>query len=249
MSNNEACIVIPVYKETLSYNESNALKRCFEIYEQKFDIFLIHPSNLIISAYRIGKYKGTIPFANKFFKSNLTYNRLMLSPGFYRKFLEYKYMLIYQLDAFILRDMLSETCRWNMDFIGAPWLDQKWKMEMNRKWKTTFFTRFFLDVGNGGFSLRNIKKAYRISKAFQPLMIFWKENWNEDLFWSTVCNKLIPGYKVADINTALKFAFESEPQKAFKLNNNELPFGCHAWEQNDPEFWMNIFKNLGYSMK
>lgn len=44
--------------------------------------------------------------------------------------------------------------------------------------------------------------------------------------------------KLPNISTAINFAFERYPAYLFELNNNELPFGCHAWEKYEYEtFW------------
>jgi hypothetical protein len=44
-------------------------------------------------------------------------------------------------------------------------------------------------------------------------------------------------FKVADFNSAYKFSFEMYPEKLYELNDNKLPFGCHAWQKYNPEFW------------
>lgn len=44
----------------------------------------------------------------------------MLEADFYRRFGKYKYMLIYQLDAFVFSDKLLDFCEMGYDYIGAP---------------------------------------------------------------------------------------------------------------------------------
>jgi hypothetical protein len=72
-------------------------------------------------------------------------------------------------------------------------------------------------------------------------------HYNEDVFWSIELNRKrkvlkIPGYK-----KALQFAFELVPERAFRINNNQLPFGCHAWDLNI-DYWRPVFKELGYTI-
>ncbi len=65
----------------------------------------------------------------------------MLSPTFYDAFQAYRYVLIYQLDALVFSDRLTEWCEMDWDYVGAPWLkcaDSPW-VGASR-------------VGNGGFS-------------------------------------------------------------------------------------------------
>jgi hypothetical protein len=60
---------------------------------------------------------------------------------------------------------------------------------------------------------------------------------NEDLFWGLIAPGNFSWFKVASVVEARKFSFESNPRKLLELNEGQLPFGCHAWHKNDPEFW------------
>ena len=60
---------------------------------------------------------------------------------------------------------------------------------------------------------------------------------NEDHFWSDRARLFYPDFKIAPVEVGLKFSFECFPRDCFALNNNELPFGCHAWAKWDPDFW------------
>jgi hypothetical protein len=60
---------------------------------------------------------------------------------------------------------------------------------------------------------------------------------NNDLFWSYQAPKYVPGFRIADWKTGLRFAFEGGPRQCFELNDRKLPFGCHGWPKYDREFW------------
>jgi hypothetical protein len=60
---------------------------------------------------------------------------------------------------------------------------------------------------------------------------------NSDLFWSDRASNYYPEFKVAPVKTGLSFAFEVAPRLCFKMNNHQLPFGCHAWPKYDRGFW------------
>lgn len=60
---------------------------------------------------------------------------------------------------------------------------------------------------------------------------------NSDYFWSDRAVKYAPGFKVASVDTALKFAFEVSPRWCFERTSHQLPFGCHAWPRYDRGFW------------
>ena len=45
--------------------------------------------------------------------------------------------------------------------------------------------------------------------------------------------KHISQVRFVDIETAIKFSFETQPEILFSKNNNTLPFGCHAWMKHN----------------
>jgi hypothetical protein len=240
-------IVIPNHRGTLKWNEEISLRRCKEVFG-KFDVILVYPEGINVNEYKkydiISKY---IPLQPNYFTSDLMYNRLMNIPYFYRHFLDYDYILIYQLDTFVFENNLEEWCDMNIDYVGAPWIDSDWIKENDKK--LPGIGKYFNRVGNGGLSLRNVRKFYYGSIFLYPIAFFWKGNWHEDVFWSSVAKRLIPGFKIPKIKTALKFAFEEDPEKCYELNGFELPFGCHAWEKHNTAFWAPHFKKYGYDIR
>jgi hypothetical protein len=60
---------------------------------------------------------------------------------------------------------------------------------------------------------------------------------NCDYFWSDEAVKYWPDFKIASVETGLKFAFEVAPRWCFERNGGRLPFGCHAWPRYDRAFW------------
>ena len=60
----------------------------------------------------------------------------------------------------------------------------------------------------------------------------------EDHFWPNRAVYYHPGFRIAPLDEALKFGFECVPRFCYKKNERMLPFGCHAWERYDRDFWM-----------
>lgn len=239
-------IVIPNHRDNLKWNEIISLQRCKEVFS-KYDVILVHPEGMDLSEHKqydiITKYIGLKP---KYFSNDLMYNRLMNTPYFYRHFLEYDYILLYQLDTFIFENNLEEWCDMNIDYVGAPWIDSSWIKVLNKK--IPGIEKFINRVGNGGLSLRRIKPFYYGSIFLYPIALFWKGNWHEDFFWTSVAKRFIPGFKTPDVKTALQFAFEEYPEKCYELNEFKLPFGCHAWEKHNTAFWATHLKKYGYDV-
>jgi hypothetical protein len=127
-----------------------------------YDRFLVVPRGLPL------RLDGCthLEFSPKYFGSMAAYNRLTYLPEFYRTFAEYKYILMYHLDALVFCDDLIRWCDTDMDFIGAPWLpcpDLPWVKEPG--------------VGNGGFALMKVQTMLRVLEnryAADPLS-YWKD--------------------------------------------------------------------------
>ena len=99
-------------------------------------------------------------------------------------------------------------------------------------------------VGNGGFSLRKIsthvKYAEIYANSVKTLQL------NEDLFWSKYVAAKHQNFTIPLIKEALSFAVENDPGNAFKMLNDTLPFGCHAWYKHDRISWDVIFNKAGF---
>ena len=274
----QVCIVVPIYKkfQDLEVDELLSLKQLYKIlggYEiffvgsYNFDFFYYYKLGLEFKV--VSKYKK---FKSSFFINIKGYNNLMLSPKFYRKFSTFKFMLIYQLDAYVFRNDLKYWCQKNYDYIGAPWFEGLHDGSNTDK---------LIGVGNGGFSLRKIEPIIALLNRYRYLKIirnFWvvsklnlffpfskvgfekpyfflfsnKEtnldinfcnNLNEDYLITQLLQSLNKNYIVAPIEDAIKFCFEVQPNLLYKKNDYKLPFGCHAWAKHEPTFWKSFIKD------
>lgn len=267
----EYIIIIPIYKKNMTNDEQYSLEQCCNVLQQ-YEICFIAPNDLECSEYEkiISKFNVNAKFKffeKKYFESIKSYSNFMLNKNFYKEFLEYKWMLIYQLDAWVFRDELQEWGKKGFDYVGAPWFEGYEKADDK--------SRFLQNSGNGGFSLRNVKKMYEtiityeenfkgkriksikevcpktgvmkiLLNIFKILKMYYSnkntysfvmEYQNEDASIANYFPIFNENFKVATAKEALAFSFEMLPKKLFKLNNNKLPFGCHAFKKYDWEFW------------
>jgi hypothetical protein len=269
MKKSKAVVVIPFYKDRLSSFEQISLKQCLSILSD-YDIVAIKPDKLNLETIiPVKSFAGIISFDDNYFETIYGYNQLMLSAHFYKNFLNYEYILIYQLDAFVFADQLEYWCDQGFDYIGAPWLRSKSHSSILstflHKIKNYRYVRYNIKdknglpkieqledrVGNGGFSLRRVSLFVEYCSKFESLIESYrmrKDSWfNEDIFWAVELNRKKRRLKIPNVKKALQFAFETNPFRALKLNNNKLPFGCHAWDKN-LDFWRPIFKEKGYDI-
>jgi hypothetical protein len=264
------CIIVPVYKNfvDLTNEELISLAQLYKVLGNH-SIYLVGPNNFnwkvyITHAANRDVYPQFKEFSNHYFEGISGYNELMLSINFYKKFQKFKYILLYQLDAYVFRDELNYWCSKGYDYIGSPWFEGFDRPISNK----------IIGVGNGGFSLRNVDSAIRLNKRMnflRKLRNFWYKSHLqsilrferflqhtrnyfkikdpgimsvmdnpsfaiEDRYWS-ILSSLFKDYNISPVEEAIKFGFEVKPSILFKSNNYQLPFGCHAWEKYDPDFW------------
>lgn len=268
----KACIVIPIYKTQLDHFEQISLSQCFSILG-KHDIYIICPEGEEKSIRSISLLKnknaGYVAFDDQFFKSIAGYNRLLKYPGFYKEFLSYTHLLIYQLDAFVFRDDLGYWCDQGFDNIGAP---------LFKGYENAARDSEIVGQGNGGFCLRNVSNCYNVVTSLKKLssgltfydpespaylnMLRWIKHryildyslypfqpvYNEDIFWAELVPKAFKQFSVPDPQISIGFSFEANPTVLFEMNNNMLPFGCHAWQKYDLPFWKEHIEAYGYKI-
>ncbi|MGA9131526.1 MAG: DUF5672 family protein, partial [Candidatus Sulfotelmatobacter sp.] len=256
---NLVAVVVPHHTTDLTADETISIRHLTK-HLGRYDKYLVCPRGLKVDHHDFAIKR----FNDKHFSSVFEYCKLLMSSGFYESFTDYKYILIYQLDALVFSDQLLEWCSTDLDYIGAPWLKDRNMPEQG-----------FSSVGNGGLSLRKVEShikvlhapgnvidpvAYweefclhnsRLSQLFnlhkkylKRLEIFSDVKWYsrhphdmEDVFWGTLAPRLCPEFKVASVKQALRFAFEVAPRYCFEQSDRQLPFGCHAWNKYDRGFW------------
>lgn len=229
----KVAVVIPYYHSNLTAFEQISIQQCLKILKNYPIIFIVpeYMNEQELPNKCDVKYKK---LPNKWFENVEAYNSMMLCKDFYQCFLDFKYILIYQMDAFVFYDQLEEFCDLGFDYIGAPWIfGVKY---LRRRDKGLWY------VGNGGFSLRKVEAFIgQLEKGdLKEITI------NEDLFWASNDSD---HFRVAPIEVALQFAFEQNVQECFQRNNNQLPFGCHAWEKHNYKFWEPFIRKAGYEVK
>jgi hypothetical protein len=273
ISRNYAAVVIPVHKPFTDLTAAEVLSlkstcKCLREYPH----VLIGPESINWNEYKASLHSYNVEdvsikvFDKIFFTDIDGYSSLLKTFNFYKTFNGFKFILIFQLDAYILKNELDYWCSKGYDYIGAPWLD------------TT--TEEIIGVGNGGFSLRKVDSAIRVTKRMiflQRLRRFWFKSHfqaiisfprvvsyfqkylkirnmeevniihcasypNEDHYWSILSN-FFTDYNVANKDEAMYFSFETNPSILYKKTNYNLPFGCHAWQKYQPDFWKEHIDN------
>ncbi|MBZ4042884.1 DUF5672 family protein [Flavobacterium hibisci] len=246
-------VLIPIYKDHFGFLEEKSLLQCLRVLKD-YPIVLVQPEGLdnsyITNAF---PHVSVENFSKNYFENISGYNELLLSSSFYERFLDSEFILIYQLDAFVFKDALKEWCQKGYDYIGAPWIATQHNkivtkiLDLFDSKKKKERKQIFYKTGNGGFSLRRVSSHYKITKEKKNFISDFLNAEKkaiyaiEDVFWSLKAPEFSKDFRIPDYKEALHFAIDRKPEIAFKIINNEIPFGCHGI--NKPkvvDFWKPI---------
>ena len=248
-------VVVPVYRATLDPNERISLESAFRVLGGHH-LVMVKPEGLDTSEvewrYRFG---GVETFDPGYFASIQGYNRLLLSTGFYQRFLASRYLLVCQLDVFVFRDDLAPWVERGYDYVGAPWVSgtalslriHKLRMQLGkllpggRDKVHAYETRD--RVGNGGFSLRSVATHHRLSIAMRDAIDHYLRNqgthhFHEDVFWSIEPSRRGFAHRTPPLEEALSFSWDINPARLHRLSGGRLPMAAHGWyKRRQLAFW------------
>jgi uncharacterized protein DUF5672 len=251
-------VVVPVYRDTLTPDERVSIRH-LDRYLGSYDRYLAMPERL---SFGIDGYADK-RFPDRFFTSKHNYSRLLLTREFYRAFSAYDYILIHQLDCLVLSDELRFWCGRGYDYIGAVHtiadlppcvgnggfslrrvasflavLNSKTRaVDPRAYWTTTWGDKPALDrlraiPRRAALHLRSFNGVRSEIRRLDRTAHGWPEDW----FWSLEAKRFWPVFRVADNEDGDRFAFFGTPHETF-ARIGKLPFGCHAWNRFERDFW------------
>lgn len=233
----DVAIVIPVYRENLDVDEYIAINQAIKVFEGKYDIYFLLPQKM--KDWKSNEFcsiKRHI-VSDLSMSSRFSYNEIMLSKWFYDYYADYRYMLLYQTDAFVFCDKLKYFCEFDYDYIGAPWI---YGMKYYDTGSVFSDEQKNVYVGNGGLSLRKID-SFRKVLTEKPLSVMDPE----DVVWAACESET---FKVAPIWLASEFAIESCSEICLKMNNGLLPMGVHQWAKQNYVLWSKHIEKMGFDV-
>jgi hypothetical protein len=262
-----AVVLIISHKETLTKNEEISIKQCSKVLANRDLYFILpkdlnttyYSKNFpTIMQYFV---------APKWLSSYEQSNRFKVLPYLYKTFSKYDYILFHEPDAYVFKDELDYWMEKDFDYIGAPWFDNfdqahesakiigvgnsglslrkvKSHLKATKSFSYIKKTKDIIKKNNQIFNYSFGGKLFGFWSLIKQLTFtnnthhcFNNYNGQEDFFWGVYVPNNFKWFKVAPIEDAIKFSFEIYPNKLFKMNNEQLPFGCHAWEKYNYDFW------------
>ena len=242
-------ILTPAYKSQISTEEIQRLAISLAK-NSEFQHAFLCPDKMNMSNYTsVFKESDIYRFADSYFDSTETYNRMMKSIELYKLFPEYSHNLILQLDAILIATVpfgqMSEY-----DYIGSVWPEGYRGIVLGKNiflHSGRFFRRYTrsIYVGNGGLSLRKISSHIQLLERLKSKkMIFPQSNLHEDVFFGFFFDKF--GYKIPTKHSAdLVF------QELSAVGQKQIPnvVGFHGLDKINPDLEKAIFLQYGITNK
>lgn len=257
-----AIVVALSNRAYLTETEEISLKH-LRHYLGHYDKYILIPQGLDFSLPDF----DTVRFDDKYFGSAIAHRDLLFSREYYEAFSDYKFLLSYHLDVLVFSDELREWCEKDYDFIGPPWIKHKDTPYYGSSFEGKVGNGgFSLKKVSSYLNVLNSRKyaidpdeywdRYHAHKRLPGRILNWpkgllmrthrfnnieweirKWDYNDDVFIAKRAKHYYPDFKIAPADVALRFGFECVPRYCYELTGHKLPFGCHAWEKYDREFW------------
>lgn len=164
-------VVVPTHLERLDdVLAATLLHNALQLSEYKLEIVLPESCDPMwyLAFFAEHGIQGSVrQVAPKYFGSPAAVNRMGTDSDFYRMYLEFEYILICHLDAWVFRDRLAYWMDLGYDFIGAP-------LFLPQNGHASFMRRMAPFGCNGGLSLRRVARCIHVLDTFQPGIGPWR---------------------------------------------------------------------------
>jgi hypothetical protein len=222
-------VVIPGYNRPHFTADEETSFRHLETFLRPYDKFLVVPRSLSIQRAGFALKR----FHDSYFGSAIANARLMLSREFYKAFADYRYILIYQLDALVFSDQLLDWCATDLDYVGAPWVnceDSPWVSRPR--------------VGNGGLSLRKVESFLKVLSSDR----YWvePETYWRSLFASAPWHKRVLAFPKKWLKRLTRFNGVTRELRQWHLRPDGTRNEDHFWADHavrySPDFKVASFE-------
>jgi hypothetical protein len=239
-------IATPVYQETMQSAELMRLSITIHNNPSVDHVFFC-PNDLNTKKLeKLFTNSQWLRFPNHHFDSIRTYSKLMLTSSFYKRFIDYEYLVISQLDSVVTRELTKDIFK-NYDYVGAAWESSISAFSIGKRLflnsgKYKFLPNRSFSVGNGGLSIRKVKSLIEITEKIQnPFFKFIGLGTNTDLNEDVIISYFLLkyGYSVPDRTAASRIFIEQYRQEPFDMWS---VYGYHALEKLDHPLEEEIFE-------
>ena len=221
-------VVVPILNPELSASEQQILDNCIEKLG-KYTIILIYGESADISHLK-DRYEGIdfIKFPDKYFESRKSLSSLFLLEDFYERFSWSDYILIHELNSWIVKDELHYWCKQGYDYLkgepaGGGVSDFGRLKGLNAHEKSTMDKGF----ANNGIQLCHVDSIRKTLRSKSSIAYEYRHHpewiYADALFWELEANRFWPKLRFTTKVVLKRFAAITDN------NNSGSKEDRHVW--------------------
>jgi hypothetical protein len=193
------CVLIPIMNPTLTPLEKKVIDHALQALRKYSFIFLVAEDSETTVLEEAYSQVDRIAFPAKYFESRATLGSLFLMEAFYERFSWAEFVLIHELNSWVVKDELHYWCKQGYDYLRADVQDKGGKTGfINRLRGLTDAQKAEMDedFNFNGLALCHVDRAFRALKGKKSVAYSYRHHpaWqNKDcLFWELEANRFLP---------------------------------------------------------
>lgn len=196
-------ILIPVLNADLTIHEERVLRHSLEALS-RYPIILFTYEGADLSAYISAHNRvEVLTFKSKYFESRQALSNLFLMEDFYGRFTWSDFVLIHELNSWIVKDEIHYWCKQGYDYLHANPIEKSGAKnnmvdDFSRIWGLNEIQKQELgkSFANDGLKLCNVQRMIKTLSARKKEAHYYRQNdkfENKDsLFWEVEANRFWP---------------------------------------------------------
>lgn len=226
-------VIIPIFNPVLTSFEQKILDHCLLALHKYAFIFVVSEKAQLAGLKERYQHVDFISFNEKYFESRRSFANLLLMEGFYERFSWSEFLLVHELNSWIVKDELHYWCKQGYDFLKADveielglFANLARFRGLSEEQKKSIDSNF---DGNGLF-LCQIERFVKTLKSKKKEAYAYRHHPDfknpDSLFWELEPNRFVPGLRRPTKIVQKRFSKNINDQSLITSANREaLSFG------------------------
>lgn len=226
-------VLVPIRNPVLSSLEKKILDHCAVALRKYSLIFVVSEQAELSELKQRYQHADFITFNDKYFESRSTLASLFLMEGFYERFSWCEFLLIHELNSWVVKDELHYWCKQGYDFLKADLREEQGFFDFVNRIRGLSDGRKQLmdsDFEGNGLSLCHIERFVKTLKRKKAEAYSYRHNslfvHSDSLFWELEPNRFLPGLRRPTKIVQKRFSIKlSESTTTGNTDREAWPFG------------------------
>jgi len=237
-------VLIPILNADLTIHEEKVLRHSLEALS-RYPIILFTYEGADLSAFESAHNRvEVLTFKSKYFESRQTLSNLFLMEDFYTRFTWSDFILIHELNSWIVKDEIYYWCKQGYDYLHANPIkksDSKNSIinDFSRIWGLNEIEKQEMGKSfeNDGLKLCNVQRMIKTLSARKQEAHYYRQNENfenkDSLFWEIEANRFWPQLRKPTPIVQSRFSQNASNILGYADNRDAWPTGICGIDMNN----------------